>query len=135
MTKTAAERQKAYRDNKRNAPVTESVSFAPAGVTGRPKNVTRVTTEPERNAQVVMAGVTAVTGESCTELGPIDHALIDKRGGLADYHANRDKYATRAEPDKLNWGPWMDSGELQEAGLKANRVSIPGDWDYSGVGR
>ena len=36
MTKTAAERQKHYRDSKRNAPVTE--------------NVTRVTVKPERNA-------------------------------------------------------------------------------------
>ena len=99
MAKTAAERQKYYRDKK-------------------------------RNAQIVMTGVTRVTGESCTELGPVGDALLDRRGGLADYHANRDKYVARREPDKLNWGPWMDMAELEQACLKANRVAIPGDWDY-----
>ncbi len=116
---TNAERQKRYRDKKRNAPAL--------------KSATRVTVEHERNAEMVMAGVTAVTGESCTELGPTDHALLDRRGGLADYHANPDKYVPRLEPEKLNWGPWMNMVELEAAGLKANRVPIPGDWDYVGV--
>ncbi len=90
--------------------------------------------EHKRNAQLVMDGVTRVTGESCTELDPTDHALIDGRGGLADYYANPDKYIPRTEPDKLNWGPWLNTAELNAAGLKANRVPIPGDWDYEGVG-
>ncbi len=88
--------------------------------------------EHKRNAQLVMDGVTRVTGESCTELDPVDHALIDRRGGLADYHANSDKYVTRINPDILNWGPHMRLAELEAAGLRANCVPIPGDWDYEG---
>ncbi len=92
-----AERQKRYRDSKRNAPVTESVSFAPHGVT-------RVTAEPERVAS------------------------------LEDYYdASTGEYAKRAIPELLNWGPWMIMAALEQAGLKANRVPIPGDWDYEGA--
>ena len=69
-----AERQKRYRDNKRNAPVTE--------------NVTRVTPE---------------------------------------------HYVTRTNPDTLNTGKHMTASQLCQAGLKANRVPIPGDSDYKGV--
>ena len=39
----------------------------------------------------------------------------------------------RRWPDLLNWGPWLDKTQLSQAGLKGNRVSIPGDWDYEGV--
>lgn len=49
----------------------------------------------------------------------------------ADSHGR--KYAHRAHPDELNWGPWMNSEQLEQARLRANRVSIPGDWDYVGV--
>lgn len=52
---------------------------------------------------------------------------------LEHYHAHPELYVPRLEPDKLNWGPWMDSDQLAAAGLKANRVSIPGDWDYTGA--
>lgn len=67
----------------------------------------------------------------CVPVGP--GVLVQV--GLDDYYTNPDKYAIRLEPDKLNWGAWIDSEALERAGLKANRVSIPGDWDYSGVGR
>ncbi len=77
MTKTAAQRQKDYRDKKRNA-----------------------------------QGVTA----------SLDH-----------YHRNASFYIPRREPDKLNWGAWLNMAQLEQAGLKANRVPIPGDWDYVGV--
>lgn len=73
-----AERQKRYRDKKRNAPVTE--------------NVTRVT--PDSN---------------------VTH------------------YATRTNPDTLNYGEPMTAYQLKQAELKANRVPIPGDYDYKGV--
>ncbi len=55
-------------------------------------------------------------------------------GRLEHYYANPDRYAPRAMPDKLNWGPWLDTAQLEQAGLKANRVTIPGDWDYAGAG-
>ena len=43
------------------------------------------------------------------------------------------KYVARTNPDLLNWGDRMDFNELNQAGLKANRVAIPGDWDYVAV--
>ncbi len=49
---------------------------------------------------------------------------------LEHYRANSDLYIERTDPDKLNWGKYMTYHQLQEAGLKANRVSIPGDWDF-----
>ena len=75
--------------------------------TSAPKTVTCVT-KPERD----------VTRNAC----------------LFDYEANRQDYATRAEPERLNWGPWMSADELARAGLSANRVTIPGDWDYVAAG-
>ncbi len=42
-------------------------------------------------------------------------------------------YAERANPDTLNTGDHMTAHQLKQAGLKANRVPIPGDHDYSGV--
>ncbi|KKM05810.1 hypothetical protein LCGC14_1750340 [marine sediment metagenome] len=54
--------------------------------------------------------------------------------GIEHYRSNPDKYIPRLEPDKLNWGPHLNIAELNAAGLKANRVPIPGDWDYEGVG-
>lgn len=51
---------------------------------------------------------------------------------LEHYHANPDSYIPRREPERLNWGEWMNRTQLEYAGLKANRVPIPGDWDYVG---
>ena len=52
---------------------------------------------------------------------------------LEHYQNNPDKYITRQEPERLNWGRWMGVHELEANKLKANRVSIPGDWDYLAV--
>jgi hypothetical protein len=41
--------------------------------------------------------------------------------------------ATRTNPDQLNYGKPLSLHELNKAGLKANRVPIPGDHDYTGV--
>lgn len=53
--------------------------------------------------------------------------------GLDHYRTCPDQYAKRVHPELLNWGLWMNRTELEQAGLKANRVSIPGDWDYEGA--
>lgn len=42
-------------------------------------------------------------------------------------------YAERANPDTLNTGEYMTANQLKAAGLKANRLPIPGDHDYKGV--
>lgn len=51
---------------------------------------------------------------------------------LEDYKKNvPSKYARRFEPEKLNWSKnVMDEEELKQAGFRANREPIPGDWDY-----
>ena len=69
-------------------------------------------------------------------LAPVtDKPVTDKskQVTLEHYYANPDQYATRARPQLLNWGEWMTTDELVLAGFIANRVSIPGDWDYDGV--
>ena len=53
--------------------------------------------------------------------------------GIDHYYAHPDLYIKRLEPERLNWGEPMTMAELASAGLKCNRVSIPGDWDYAGV--
>lgn len=50
---------------------------------------------------------------------------------LEHYRSNPDMYIERQEPDRLNWGKRMNMNELNIAGKKANRVPIPGDWDYT----
>ena len=41
--------------------------------------------------------------------------------------------ATRTNPELINTGKPMTNHQLKQAGLKANRVPIPGDHDYKGV--
>ncbi len=54
---------------------------------------------------------------------------------LEDYKKNvPSKYARRFEPEKLNWSKnVMNEEELKQAGFRANREPIPGDWDYEQV--
>lgn len=41
------------------------------------------------------------------------------------------KYARRFQPEKLNWSEnRMNEDELEQAGFRANREPIPGDWDF-----
>lgn len=60
--------------------------------------------------------------------------LVVGPASLDDYLDEHGRhYAPRAHPELLNWGDWMTSLQLEQAGLKANRVPIPSDWDYEGV--
>lgn len=59
---------------------------------------------------------------------------IEEPASLEDYlDPDGRKYATRTNPEKLNWGEPMSYAELLKAGLVANRVTIPGDFDYARV--
>ncbi len=53
-------------------------------------------------------------------------------GSLQHYYQYPDKYCPRQEPEKMNWGPWMTTEQLKQAGLRANRTPLPGDWDWEG---
>jgi len=55
-----------------------------------------------------------------------------ERPELEHYYINPHMYIARQEPDKMNWGKHMTMAELVQAGLKCNRVPIPGDHDYAG---
>jgi len=39
-------------------------------------------------------------------------------------------YRRRYEPEKLNWGEPLTNAQLKQAGFRANRVPLPGDWDF-----
>ncbi len=60
-----------------------------------------------------------------------------KPASLEDYKKNvPSKYARRFEPEKLNWSKnTMNEEELKQAGFRANREPIPGDWDYEEVSK
>lgn len=74
-----------------------------------------------------------------TKVGQPEHIesrdeILHHLGRLQHYLDNPSRYVTRTAPEKLNWGPWLDAVVLKARGFVANRVSIPGDWDYAGVG-
>lgn len=57
----------------------------------------------------------------------------DDGPSIAHYNANPSRYAPRTNPQLLNWGKPMSGEQLAHFKLVANRVPIPGDWDYAGV--
>ena len=73
---------------------------------------------------------------SAKEKALVVQATTKKRpASLEDYKKNvPSKYARRFEPEKLNWSKnEMNDKELKQAGFRANRKPIPGDWDYEDV--
>lgn len=40
------------------------------------------------------------------------------------------RYCRRYEPERLNWDEPMADDQLKQAGFRANRKPLPGDWDY-----
>lgn len=63
-----------------------------------------------------------------------DLSCLSGPANLKDYHSPHGRrYVPRQFPDDMNWGDPMTVSELAAAGLKYNRVTIPGDWDYKGV--
>ena len=68
----------------------------------------------------------------------LDDYLLDypKKLGQKDARGQRIKgrnpkrYRLRYEPERLNWGEPMDAPQLKQAGFRANRQPIPGDYDF-----
>ena len=125
MAKSNADRQKQYRAKKRNAPVTENVTRVTDinSVTRPVFNLDNMTPQEQLDAPDYVAGSTAYNVDS-----------VDGRYNNPPLTSDMEQArARRTNPDSLNWGKWMTMTELKQAGLKANRVSIPGDWGYIGV--
>ena len=66
-----------------------------------------------------------------------EQAMVVKEAKLTlpatykDYMKNvGGRYVRRFEPEKLNWGEPMSDNDLLQAGFRANREPIEGDWDY-----
>jgi len=89
--------------------VTDDSALEPVSVTNEELSVTKV----------------SVTELSVTDVSPSTPSEPEA--------ADSRHYATRTNPDTLNTGEWMTSDELHQAGLKANRMPIPGDHDYTGA--
>lgn len=119
---TNAERQKRYRQKHKKrydrpksvTPVLENVTDSTPDVTENP-----IPSECSRESKISTPETPILDSEPETRIASIE-----------DYHANREDYAERACAELLNWGPLMDEGELKEARLSGNRVTLPGDWDY-----
>ncbi len=57
--------------------------------------------------------------------------VVGVPASLKDYNEPDGRaYAQRENPAKLNWGKPLTFHELQASPFTANRVSIPGDWDF-----
>lgn len=87
------------------------------------KTVTTNNQNSGRSVTVVAESVTAPESVTCSsESVTLEH-----------YYSNPEIYATRTNPEKLNWGEPMSWEDMALAKLVGNRVGIPGDWDYEGV--
>ena len=53
-----------------------------------------------------------------------------RKATLDDCKARPNDYRRRYEPEKINWGEPLTPRQLKQAGFRANREPIPGDWDY-----
>ncbi len=98
----------------------ETVPYSAPNVTENP-----VSSECSRQSKNSVSDVLAAA--------PSGKTAAEKVRTLEGYYEYPEWFIPRSEPEKLNWGPWMNVGALAAAGLKANRVAIPGDWDYVGV--
>ncbi len=53
-----------------------------------------------------------------------------EKASYEDYIARPYAYHRRLGAERLNWGEHLDGKQLLQAGLKTDRVAIPGDWDF-----
>ena len=80
-------------------------------------------------AKLAELRIQSVTDE--TEKSVTDESVTQTvTSSLKHYYDNPEMYAPRTNPDKLNWGAWLNAEGLADAGCNANRVIMPGDHDY-----
>ena len=64
----------------------------------------------------------------------VKEAKLTAPASFKDYEKNvGGRYVRRNDPGKLNWGEPMSANDLLQAGFRANREPIAGDWDYQAV--
>jgi len=56
-----------------------------------------------------------------------------RRATFEDYRKRPKFYRRRYQPERLNWGEPLTEKQLKQAGFRANREPIPGDWDYEEI--
>ncbi len=61
---------------------------------------------------------------------PTQPAPNPDKASYTDYVLRPYAYHRRLGAETLNWGEHLDLKQLQQAGLKKNRVAIPGDFDF-----
>lgn len=131
MAKSNADRQKQYRDKKRNAPVTENVTRVTK------QDTVTLTDVAEQFAQDLKGGGIPIV-DPYPDIGTGGPLGISSSPTPIQMQQAMDR---RTNPDRLNWGDYMNADELEAYKRKYNlptyhnRVSIPGDWDYVGVCR
>jgi len=64
---------------------------------------------------------------------PLHLGEKDKRGQRIKGRLPK-RYRRRYEAERLNWGTHLDAPHLKQAGFRANRKPIPGDFDYEESG-
>lgn len=60
----------------------------------------------------------------------LDDYLLDYPEKLSAKGRSPKRYCRRFEPEKLNWDKPLSAPQLKQAGLRANRKPIPGDYDF-----
>ena len=119
MAKSAAEKQKAYRDRKRNAQGSEKVTRVTNNDDG---NVTRVMTETDFQERPLVTKVDA----------PFDRSQLIKNYGQPDCECRHcQQNRTNGNRHVINHGPYKQFHQLRAD--EVNRVSLPGDQDYDGI--
>ena len=117
--------------------VTEPVESESVSVTENAKNpISGESSRQSKNPEFIISDHRNLPFKveciACSNLSKDEkgRACCEEMASLSHYECFGKLYATRTAPEKLNWVPWMSESELSKARLVANRVSIPGDFDY-----
>ena len=88
-------------------------------------------TIPPAPVQAKIVGITASLADYLLDW-PKNLGQKDARGQRIKGRTPK-RYARRYDPEKLNWDKPMSAPDLKQAGFRANRKPIPGDYDFEEV--
>ena len=96
------------------------------------REAARVRQQRRRDANkdkgVTNQGVTVTLEQGVT----IEPEQQTRTASYQDYLDHPEDYAKRTDASVLNWGDGLTAKQLGTSPFKANRVTLPGDWDYEG---